>query len=207
MSVIIAVYDPVTCLGAMAADSQAQAGDLKLRSPDKVTRLGRVLFGCAGLVLARSWWHRQPGPADGQDVLSWAEEQQRAFRAWAVQSGHGETREGVWGLDFQGLALAEEGIVVLDACGGAEFAVAARPQDRLVYAAAGSGQMVALGALHVEQGRAKVVQVEAAMLQGMAYRAVAAACTHVVGCGGQASVRTLHPPPISEAPWSQDSTR
>jgi len=196
VSVIVAIYDPVTRQGAMAADTQAQAGELKLRSPGKVARLGQVLFGCAGLGLARAWWHRRPGPADGQDVLAWAEEEQQAFRAWATERGHGETREGVWGLDFQGLVLSRDGILVLDACGGVERAVPAHRRDRLVYAAAGSGQMVALGALHAEQARARVVQVEAAQLQGMAYRAVAAACTHVVGCGGPVGIRMLPHPPI-----------
>lgn len=170
---IVAAYIDANGDTAIGCDTSCEDSTIRFDIKTKLVRVGDAVVGSSGSPLWRRFLqeYRRPLTEFG-DVLSLAD----AWLDFANGRKHGQL---VGDMRYQGgqLLVALPGLLVAIESDGAALVLDCN------YAAIGSGQSVAMGALAVLEGNARDV-VE---------QAIRVAMLHAPGCGGRAVVEIVLP--------------
>ena len=142
MTVIAAYYDKATRTGAIGWDDSGWLGEVCVRNPGKAVRLGLAIIGLAGHRFFRRAVESYAPLTPALDAQEWCEGLADHVAEWARHRGHGKVHEGsgIWNCDCWLLVLTPDGI--WNVSPGGDATIIMEP-----YAAIGSGQPIALGAL------------------------------------------------------------
>ena len=181
MSVALAIFDHSSHRGYLAVDSNSESGGLKFSNPAKAVQVGPFVVASAGYQPIKEFWVR-PGarycvdlPASFERPDEWVHAQRDRFRVWLKEAGHGDVKDGLFGVDFQLLILTPMGI--FEICSALSVSlVAPFAGCDFSMAAIGAGREVAMGAASA------LLDVGGIALDDVAERAVKIACFHAVGC-------------------------
>ena len=194
MSVALAIFDHSTFRGYLAVDSNSESGGLKFSNPAKAVQVGPfAIVASAGYQPLKEFWARPGAPgcveplyADS-DTPTWVHAQRDRFRVWLKEAGHGDVKDGLFGVDFQLLILTPMGI--FEICSALSVSLV-EPLVNTNYsvAAIGAGREVAMGAA------AALIDAGDKSAGRIAERSVVAACAHAVGCAEPVYVHPIKSP-------------
>ena len=190
MSVALAIFDHSSHRGYLAVDSNSESGGLKFSNPAKAVQVGPFVVASAGYQPIKEFWVR-PGarycvdlPASFERPDEWVHAQRDRFRVWLKEAGHGDVKDGLFGVDFQLLILTPMGI--FEICSALSVSLV-EPLVNTNYsvAAIGAGREVAMGAA------AALIDAGDKSAGRIAERSVVAACAHAVGCAEPVYVHSV----------------
>ena len=195
MSVALAIFDHSALCGCLAVDSNSESGGLKFSNPAKAVQVGPFVVASAGYQPLKEFWAR-PGASGCVELPTsyekpscdrpdkWVYTQRDRFRVWLKEAGHGDVKDGLFGVGFQLLILTPMGI--FEICSALSVSLV-EPLVNTNYsvAAIGAGREVAMGAA------AALIDAGDKSAGRIAERSVVAACAHAVGCAEPVYVHSV----------------
>ena len=171
---IIAAYIDRTGHTAIGCDTMAMGGGHCTYVSSKLHRIGAAVVGCSGSNLWRRFLTEDP-PAldDPADLMEFAD----GWTEWATERGHGEQVDGQL-YQNGGFLVAFPGRLIEVCADGALH------ESTLRYAAMGSGQAIAVGALAIASEAWPTAR-------DVLVRAIQAVMLHSPECGGDIIVEDV----------------